>query len=159
MQSTRELASFKSSRGGSGKRDNAVSFRKIVSAILREPRRMSIAICNRHANLRVSNQVVEEAGNEIMPFPLHKINFVAFVREPLGIFPRNQRLLGHANWRVLLVLVSRYTKKDRCKTYLFLWSGKRDSNSRHLPWQGNALPLSHSRIIFNKWWEQQGSNL
>ena len=27
------------------------------------------------------------------------------------------------------------------------WSGKRDSNSRHLPWQGNALPLSHSRIF------------
>ena len=26
------------------------------------------------------------------------------------------------------------------------WSGRRDSNSRHLPWQGNALPLSHSRI-------------
>ena len=42
------------------------------------------------------------------------------------------------------------------------WSGKRDSNSRHLPWQGNALPLSHSRIQNNyqkKWWEQQGSNL
>ena len=28
------------------------------------------------------------------------------------------------------------------------WSGKRDSNSRHLPWQGNALPLSHSRRFF-----------
>ena len=27
------------------------------------------------------------------------------------------------------------------------WSGRRDSNSRHLPWQGNALPLSHSRIF------------
>ena len=27
------------------------------------------------------------------------------------------------------------------------WSGKRDSNSRHLPWQGNALPLSHSRVV------------
>ena len=26
------------------------------------------------------------------------------------------------------------------------WSGKRDSDPRHLPWQGNALPLSHSRI-------------
>lgn len=26
-----------------------------------------------------------------------------------------------------------------------VWSGKRDSNSRLLPWQGNALPLSHSR--------------
>ena len=27
------------------------------------------------------------------------------------------------------------------------WSGKRDSDPRHLPWQGNALPLSHSRIF------------
>ena len=26
------------------------------------------------------------------------------------------------------------------------WSGKRDLNPRHLPWQGNALPLSYSRI-------------
>ena len=26
------------------------------------------------------------------------------------------------------------------------WSGKRDSNPRHSPWQGDALPLSHSRI-------------
>ena len=32
------------------------------------------------------------------------------------------------------------------------WSERRDSNSRHLPWQGNALPLSHSRISF--WWKQ-----
>ena len=31
--------------------------------------------------------------------------------------------------------------------YIKKWSGRRDSNSRHLPWQGNALPLSHSRII------------
>ena len=29
----------------------------------------------------------------------------------------------------------------------FDWSGKRDSNSRHSPWQGDALPLSHSRMI------------
>ena len=28
-----------------------------------------------------------------------------------------------------------------------LWSGRRDSNSRHLPWQGNALPLSYARIL------------
>ena len=26
------------------------------------------------------------------------------------------------------------------------WSGRRDSNSRPSPWQGDALPLSHSRI-------------
>ena len=29
----------------------------------------------------------------------------------------------------------------------FLWSGKRDSNSRLSPWQGDTLPLSHSRIM------------
>ena len=28
----------------------------------------------------------------------------------------------------------------------FIWSGKRDSNSRPQPWQGCALPLSYSRI-------------
>ena len=27
------------------------------------------------------------------------------------------------------------------------WSGRRDSDPRHLPWQGNALPLSHSRKL------------
>ena len=25
------------------------------------------------------------------------------------------------------------------------WSGRRDSDPRHSPWQGDALPLSHSR--------------
>lgn len=30
---------------------------------------------------------------------------------------------------------------------LLMWSGKRDLNPRHLPWQGNALPLSYSRIL------------
>ena len=28
---------------------------------------------------------------------------------------------------------------------LFIWSGKRDSNSRLQPWQGYTLPLSYSR--------------
>ncbi len=27
-----------------------------------------------------------------------------------------------------------------------IWSGRRDSNPRHSPWQGDALPLSHSRL-------------
>ena len=27
------------------------------------------------------------------------------------------------------------------------WSGRRDSNSRPLPWQGSALPLCNSRIM------------
>src|SRR5665647_1860177 len=28
------------------------------------------------------------------------------------------------------------------------WSGRRDSNSRPSPWQGDALPLSHFRKIY-----------
>ena len=31
--------------------------------------------------------------------------------------------------------------------YKKIWSGRRDSDPRHLPWQGNALPLSHSRAF------------
>ena len=31
--------------------------------------------------------------------------------------------------------------------YGAIWSGRRDSNSRRSPWQGDALPLSHSRIL------------
>ena len=36
-------------------------------------------------------------------------------------------------------------KQKQCGKYV--WSGKRDSNPRHSPWQGDALPLSYSRII------------
>ena len=36
----------------------------------------------------------------------------------------------------------------------FFWSGRRDSNSRRSPWQGDALPLSHSR----KWCFRVESN-
>ena len=48
--------------------------------------------------------------------------------------------------------------QHRENPYIKKWSGKRDSNSRHLPWQGNALPLSHSRIrnIYNN--EINGGN-
>ncbi len=31
--------------------------------------------------------------------------------------------------------------------YLSNWSGRRDSNSRPSPWQGDALPLSHFRSL------------
>ena len=36
------------------------------------------------------------------------------------------------------------------------WSGRRDSNSRPSPWQGDALPLSHFRKIY--WWRRVDSN-
>ena len=38
------------------------------------------------------------------------------------------------------------------------WSGRRDSNSRPSPWQGDALPLSHFRKILN-WWREKDLNL
>ena len=41
-------------------------------------------------------------------------------------------------------------RKDSAFTSKFkTWSGKRDSNSRPQPWQGCALPLSYSRIIYS----------
>ena len=46
--------------------------------------------------------------------------------------------------------------KRRKKDCVFCkkWSGRRDSNSRRSPWQGDALPLSHSR----KWCLRVESN-
>ena len=43
----------------------------------------------------------------------------------------------------------------KCSTYYdytksLVWSGRRDSNSRHLRWQRSALPLSYARINFIK---------
>ena len=29
------------------------------------------------------------------------------------------------------------------------WSGRRDLNPRHLPWQGSTLPLSYSRLKYS----------
>ena len=39
----------------------------------------------------------------------------------------------------------RHITKDAYSVFC-VWSGRRDSNSRRSPWQGDALPLSHSRI-------------
>ena len=51
---------------------------------------------------------------------------------------------------------------NKIKNSTDIWSGKRDSNPRHSPWQGDALPLSYSRIFHPHcfcWWKLQGSNL
>ena len=40
----------------------------------------------------------------------------------------------------------RQQKKRILKFSFFKWSGRRGSNSRHLPWQGSILPLNYSRI-------------
>ena len=32
-------------------------------------------------------------------------------------------------------------------TFFYYWSGQWDSDPRHQPWQGCALPLSYTRII------------
>ncbi|GEM_PF-1970044 len=38
------------------------------------------------------------------------------------------------------------------------WSGRRDLNPRPSPWQGDALPLSYSRMILFSWWRDPESN-
>ena len=50
-----------------------------------------------------------------------------------------------------------YKSRD-AKTSLDKWSGRRDSNSRRSPWQGDALPLSHSRIAKLLWCLRAESN-
>ena len=47
---------------------------------------------------------------------------------------------------LFLCLIS--DKKSEQALLVPKWSGRRDSNSRRSPWQGDALPLSHSRIIY-----------
>ena len=71
-----------------------------------------------------------------------------FLRRSLGrIFAVAQmRTTAKHGFAAYSLKDSLQTKKNRQNLFFFVWSGKRDSNSRHLPWQGNALPLSHSRI-------------
>ena len=48
--------------------------------------------------------------------------------------------------RKYLILKSK--RRNLTHVSLKFWSGRRDSNSRRSPWQGDALPLSHSRIVW-----------
>ena len=87
---------------------------------------------------------------EIRPFPPSiLLGLSVFVRRSLGrIFAVAQmRTTAKQGFAAYSLEDSLQTKKNRQNLFFFVWSGKRDSNSRHLPWQGNALPLSHSRIL------------
>lgn len=42
------------------------------------------------------------------------------------------------------------------------WSGRQDSNLRHPPWKGGALPTElrpHEKNLVRKWWREKDSNL
>ena len=54
---------------------------------------------------------------------------------PKGLEPLTPALEGRCS--IQLSYERLYNKK---------WSGRRDSNSRPSPWQGDALPLSHFRV-------------
>jgi hypothetical protein len=60
--------------------------------------------------------------------------------------------LGYAA-KVFPVFLSAFKKDDHQRQLFILslvihiWSGKRDSNSRPSPWQGDALPLSYFRMF------------
>ena len=88
---------------------------------------------------------------EIRPFPpLILLGLSVFVRRSLGrIFAIAQmRTTAKPCFAAYSLEDSLQKRKQQVSDLLFsFWSGKRDSNSRHLPWQGNALPLSHSRIL------------
>ena len=45
------------------------------------------------------------------------------------------------------VLGTQQAPSKGCLTCGFAWSGRRDSNPRPSPWQGDALPLSHFRVL------------
>ena len=81
------------------------------------------------------------------------LNFVGFIRvctaEPRPDFRCRSNANDGKAWlcRVLTRGLAPKRKQQVSNLLFSFWSGKRDSNSRHLPWQGNALPLSHSRIL------------
>ena len=54
-------------------------------------------------------------------------------------------------WRRIFTCLNLMIKDAIICVFYHIWSGRRDSNSRRSPWQGDALPLSHSRTsIFLK---------
>ncbi len=96
--------------------------------------------------------------NQRLIYPVCKTDLVE-KRHPLDVFfleapPRFE--LGNKAfaelclttwlWRHIKFVKTKDALKVRLSSFVF-WSGRRDSNSRRSPWQGDALPLSHSRII------------
>ena len=65
-----------------------------------------------------------------------------------------QSYVGSLQFSALPLRVSDNTEKWKLKTaessvrlrIFRIWSGRRDLNSRPSPWQGDALPLSYSRL-------------
>ena len=71
---------------------------------------------------------------------------LAMVPCSVWIYARAARVVQYIwNLESLHKFVRHSGARRLCRTSF--WSGRRDSNSRHLPWQGNALPLSHFRMV------------
>ena len=100
-----------------------------------------------------TNEIIKFLSNrpDPMVFMLWGSNAQSFA--PEITFEKTPKFLGKVYDKVIvfsLTFVASQTTIHKTKKHqkigVFLnWSGRRDSNSRHLPWQGNALPLSHSR--------------
>ncbi len=74
--------------------------------------------------------------------------YIVVLEAPPGFEPGNQ---GFADPRL-----TTWLWRQKNSALVYDWSGKRDSNPRHSPWQGDALPLSYSRIINYSallWWK------
>ncbi len=65
--------------------------------------------------------------------------------EAVGEESQHENTLLHKILRVQPPATS--NKKKRPLGPFIFWSGRRDLNPRHQPWQGCALPLSYTRIF------------
>ena len=68
-----------------------------------------------------------------------------FHRQVCGVALNLRPLLATAS-ECAIPSTTPHTKKDSLYSCPFVWSGRRDSDPRLSPWQGDTLPLSHSRI-------------
>ena len=71
--------------------------------------------------------------------------------QPTGILSSAFRLCRTTPSWVLIRCRYTTTKKPPRKVAFCYWSGQWDSDPRHQPWQGCALPLSYTRIILMRY--------
>ena len=60
--------------------------------------------------------------------------------------PTHEDCVSLGLWRLFRSFGDREGGRPSALTWSSVWSGRRDSNPRPSPWQGDALPLSHVRV-------------
>ena len=76
------------------------------------------------------NQVIKKTTRVVTGGDTAAVSQKHLTNVHVSVHSSNKRKKGLANWQALA----------------FIWSGKRDSNSRPSAWEADTLPLSYSRI-------------